>query len=135
MERTAAAHWEGDLRSGKGTMRVGSGAFEAPFSFKTRFESAPGTNPEELLGAAHAGCFSMALANGLAQAGKTPTSVDTSATVHLEGLDIVRIDLVTKVKAPGLSDDEFQKFAEDTRANCIVSKALSVPITLKATLG
>lgn len=134
MQRTAAAHWEGDLRSGKGTMRGGSGAFEAPFSFKTRFESAPGTNPEELLGAAHAGCFSMALANGLAQAGKTPTSVDTTATVHLEGLAITRIDLETKVKAPGLSNDEFQKFAEDMRAHCIVSKALSVPITLKATL-
>ena len=135
MERTATAHWEGDLRSGSGSMRLGSGAFEGPFSFKTRFESAPGTNPEELLGAAHAGCFSMALSHGLAQAGKPPTSVDTKAVVTLEGVTITKIELATRAVVPGLSEAEFQTFADDAKANCIVSKALAaVPITLRATL-
>jgi len=135
MERTATAHWEGDLRSGSGSMRLGSGAFEGPFSFKTRFESAPGTNPEELLGAAHAGCFSMALSHGLAQAGKPPTSVDTKAVVTLEGVTITKIELATRGVVPGLSEAEFQTFADDAKANCIVSKALAaVPITLQATL-
>jgi osmotically inducible protein OsmC len=135
MQRTATAHWEGDLRSGNGSMRLGSGAFEGPFSFKTRFEGAPGTNPEELLGAAHAGCFSMALSHGLAQAGKPPTSVDTKAVVTLEGVTITKIELATRAVVPGLSAAEFQTFAEDAKANCIVSKALAaVPITLQATL-
>jgi len=135
MQRTATAHWEGDLRSGNGSMRLGSGAFEGPFSFKTRFEGAPGTNPEELLGAAHAGCFSMALSHGMAQAGKPPTSVDTKAVVTLEGVTITKIELATRAVVPGLSAAEFQTFAEDAKANCIVSKALAaVPITLQATL-
>jgi lipoyl-dependent peroxiredoxin len=135
MQRTATAHWEGDLRSGSGSMRLGSGAFEGPFSFKTRFEGAPGTNPEELLGAAHAGCFSMALSHGLAQAGKPPTSVDTKAVVTLEGVTITKIELATRAVVPGLSAAEFQAFADDAKANCIVSKALAaVPITLQATL-
>jgi len=135
MERTATAHWEGDLRSGSGSMRLGSGAYEGPFSFKTRFEGAPGTNPEELLGAAHAGCFSMALSHGLAQAGKPPTSVDTKAVVTLEGVTITKIELATRAVVPGLSAAEFQTFADDAKANCIVSKALAaVPITLRATL-
>ena len=135
MQRTATAHWEGDLRSGNGSMRLGSGAFEGPFSFKTRFEGAPGTNPEELLGAAHAGCFSMALSHGLAQAGKPPTSVDTKAVVTLEGVTITKIELATRAVVPGLSEAEFQTFADDAKANCIVSKALAaVPITLQATL-
>ena len=135
MERTATAHWEGDLRSGSGSMRLGSGAYEGPFSFKTRFEGAPGTNPEELLGAAHAGCFSMALSHGLAQAGKPPTSVDTKAVVTLEGVTITKIELATRGVVPGLSEAEFQTFADDAKANCIVSKALAaVPITLQATL-
>jgi len=135
MERTATAHWEGDLRSGSGSMRLGSGAYEGPFSFKTRFEGAPGTNPEELLGAAHAGCFSMALSHGLAQAGKPPTSVDTKAVVTLEGVTITKIELATRAVVPGLSEAEFQTFADDAKANCIVSKALAaVPITLQATL-
>ena len=135
MERTATAHWEGDLRSGTGSMRLGSGAFEGPFSFRTRFENAPGTNPEELLGAAHAGCFSMALSNELAKAGKPPKSVDTKAAVHLEGLTITRIDLTTRVAAPGLADAELQAMADGAKTNCIVSRALAaVPITLQATL-
>jgi osmotically inducible protein OsmC len=135
MDRTATAHWEGDLRSGKGSMRLGSGAFEGPFSFKTRFEGAPGTNPEELLGAAHAGCFSMALSAGLFKAGKTASSIDTRASVILEGTAITRIDLTTNAVVPGVTAAEFQAFAEDAKANCIVSRALSaVPMTLQATL-
>ena len=135
MDRTATAHWEGDLRSGNGTMRLGSGAWEGPYSFKTRFEGAPGANPEELLGAAHAGCFSMAVSAGLFKAGKTATSIDTKAVVILENLAITRIDLTTRAAVPGMSAAEFQAVAEDAKANCIVSKALAaVPITLQATL-
>ena len=139
MNRTADARWEGDLRSGKGSMRLGSGAFEGKYSFGTRFEGAPGTNPEELIGAAHAGCFSMALSLGLTQAGTPPTSIETRATVHLdkvgEGLSITRIDLVTTGVVPGLSAADFQRYADDAKKNCIVSRALSVPITLQATLA
>ena len=136
MERTATAHWKGDLRSGNGTMRLGSGAWEGPFSFKTRFESAPGSQPEELLGAAHAGCFSMALSAGLTKAGKRVTSIDTKAVVILEELVITRIDLSTRGVVAGVTAAEFQAAAEDARANCIVSKALAaVPITLQATLA
>jgi len=135
MERTASAHWEGDLRSGNGSMRLGSGAFEGPFSFRTRFEGAPGTNPEELLGAAHAGCFSMALSGALSKAGKPPKSIDTKAIVILEGLTITKIELTTRAVVPGLTAAEFQALADDAKANCIVSKALAaVPITLQATL-
>jgi len=135
MERTASAHWEGDLRSGNGSMRLGSGAFEGPFSFRTRFEGAPGTNPEELLGAAHAGCFSMALSGALSKAGKPPTSIDTKAVVILEGLTITKIELATRAVVPGLTAAEFQALADDAKTNCIVSKALAaVPITLQATL-
>ena len=84
IQRTATAQWHGDLKAGQGAIRLGSGAFEGKYSFGTRFEGAPGTNPEELLGAAHAGCFSMALALGLTQAGHTPVRVHTTATVKLE---------------------------------------------------
>ena len=135
MDRTATAHWEGDLRTGNGSMRLGSGAFEGPFTFRTRFEGAPGTNPEELLGAAHAGCFSMALSGGLSKAGKPPTSIDTKAVVILEGLTITKVELTTRAVVPGLTPAEFQSLADDAKANCIVSKALAaVPITLQATL-
>jgi len=135
MERTASAHWEGDLRSGNGSMRLGSGAFEGPFSFRTRFEGAPGTNPEELLGAAHAGCFSMALSGALSKAGKPPKSIDTKAIVILEGLTITKIELTTRAVVPGLTAAEFQALADDAKTNCIVSKALAaVPLTLQATL-
>ena len=136
MERKATAHWEGDLRSGNGTMRLGSGAWEGPFSFKTRFEGAPGTQPEELLGAAHAGCFSMALSAGLTKAGKKVASIDTQAVVILEELVITRIDLSTRAVVPGLTTAELQAAAEDAKTNCIISRALAtVPITLKATLA
>ena len=136
--RRADARWEGDLKQGKGHIKLGSGAFEGPYSFGTRFENAPGTNPEELLGAAHAGCFTMALSHMLAGAGHVPTRVETTATVHLDkvgdGFSITGIDLNTVGRVPGLSADEFQKWAENSRANCILSRALAVPIRLEARL-
>lgn len=139
MDRTAKAKWEGDLKSGRGNIRLGSGAFEGAYSFATRFESAPGTNPEELLGAAHAGCFSMALSLGLTMAGKPPKSIDTTATVHLgkvgEGFAITGIDLVTRGVVTGVSEAEFKRLAEETKVNCIISKALAVPMRLEATLA
>ncbi|MEP7344309.1 MAG: OsmC family protein [Gemmatimonadaceae bacterium] len=139
IDRKADARWEGDLRGGKGNIRLGSGAFEGKYSFGTRFEGAPGTNPEELLGAAHAACFTMALSAMLAKAGHTPKSVETTAVVHLdkvgEAFGITGIDLVTRGDVPGLSAEEFAKSAEDAKANCIVSRALSaVPMKLDATL-
>jgi osmotically inducible protein OsmC len=140
VDRTAEAKWSGDLKSGRGTVRVRSGSFEGPYSFTSRFESGSGTNPEELLRAAHAGCFSMALSHALAMSGHVPTSVTTKATVHLAkvgaGFAITGIDLSTRGVVPGLSAAEFQRFAEDTKANCIVSKALSaVPMRLDAQLA
>lgn len=132
--RSSHARWEGDLRGGKGTMRLASGAFEGQYSFSSRFEEGTGTNPEELIGAAHAGCFSMFLANVLAQGGHTPTSVETTATVHLEGGTITRIDLVTEVDVPGVDDAAFQEAAGTAKVGCPVSKALAaVEITLQAT--
>ncbi|HEX5817462.1 MAG TPA: OsmC family protein [Gemmatimonadales bacterium] len=139
MDRTADARWEGDLKRGNGTMKLGSGAFEGRYSFGTRFENAPGTNPEELIGAAHAGCFSMALSLGLSAAGTPPKSIETHATVHLgkvgEAMSITGIDLVTRGDVPGVSAADFQRHAEEAKKNCIVSRALSVPITLQATLA
>ena len=139
MDRTASARWTGDLKSGKGSIKLGSGAFEGPYSFGTRFENAPGTNPEELLGAAHAGCFTMALSLALTTAGHPPTSLDTTATVHLTkdatGFSVSGVDLVTHGVVPGITAAEFQKHAEAMKVGCIISRALSVPMTLKATLG
>jgi osmotically inducible protein OsmC len=140
MDRKADAHWEGSLREGRGTLKLGSGAFEGAYSFGTRFESAQGTNPEELLGAAHAGCFTMALSLILSKAGHPPTSLDTSATVHLEkvgeGFGITGIDLATRGSVPGIAASEFQRHAEDAKTNCIISKALAgVPMRLTATLS
>ena len=139
MDRTATARWTGDLKSGKGNIKLGSGAFEGAYSFTTRFEGSPGTNPEELLGAAHAGCFTMQLSHTLATAGHPPTSVETKAIVHLnkvgDGFSVTGIDLETVGVVPGLSAAEFQKQAEAAKAGCIISRALSVPITLKATLA
>jgi osmotically inducible protein OsmC len=138
--RTASARWEGGLQQGKGTMRLGSGAFEGQYSFLSRFEDGAGTNPEELLGAAHAGCFSMALSAGLEQAGHPPTSVDTTATVHLgrsdSGFEISRIDLDCAAVVPGLDDAEFQAQAATAKVGCPVSKALAgVDIHLDARLA
>lgn len=139
MAQTARAHWEGDLKNGKGTIALGSGAFEGAYSFKTRFEGAPGTTPEELLGAAHAGCFTMALSLGLTSAGHPPTRLDTTAAVTLgkvgESFAITRIDLNLTGVVPGLSAEEFQRLAEDAKKNCIISRAIAnVPMNLTATL-
>ena len=138
--RTATARWEGGLRDGSGTMRLGSGAYEGAYSFASRFEDGTGTNPEELLGAAHAGCFSMALSAGLERGGHLPTSVDTTARVHLEradtGFRIGRIELECTAVVPGLDDAAFQKEAEAAKAGCPVSQALAaVDISLTATLA
>jgi osmotically inducible protein OsmC len=123
--RNASAVWEGDLKSGKGKMRLGSGAFEGSYSFASRFENGTGTNPEELVGAAHAGCFSMAFANGLAGAGHPPTSVATTAKVHLEkgaaGFRISLIELECEAKVPGLDPAKFQELAEAAKKGCPVS--------------
>jgi len=138
--RTAKAEWKGSLLEGQGTVQLGSGAFHGSYSFGTRFAEAPGTNPEELIAAAHAGCFSMALAAMLTAAGYTPTSVQTSAKVHIrkagEGFAISEINLETRAVVPGLWDDAFQQYAQDAKLGCPVSKALAaVPsITLNATL-
>lgn len=140
MERTAEARWNGELKSGKGNIKLGSGAFEGPYSFSTRFESAPGTNPEELIGASLAACYSMALAATLGKTGHPAKQVDTNATVHLEkvgeGFSITRIDLKTRGQVPGLSEDEFKKVAEQTGKTCIVARALgAVPISVSAGLS
>lgn len=139
MDRKAEAQWNGDLKSGHGTMSVGSGAFSGPFSFISRFEGSGDTNPEELLGAAHAGCFSMALSNALAMAGHVVTSVKTTAVVSANktdaGFAVTGIALITRGVVPGLSAAEFQTFAEDTKTGCIISRALAaVPMTLDAQL-
>lgn len=140
INRKADARWEGDLKGGKGHLKLGSGAFEGGYSFGTRFEGAPGTNPEELLGAAHAACFSMAFALGLSQAGHQPRHVSTNATVHLDkvggGMGITGISLETTASVDGISDADFQRIANETKDGCIVSRALkAVPMTLKATRG
>lgn len=137
--RKADAVWEGDLKTGTGNIRLASGAFEGKYSFGTRFEGAPGTNPEELLGAAHAGCYSMAFNLMLSMAGHVAKSVATTAQVHMDkvgpGMAITGITLVVQAEVPGISAEEFQKIAEDAKVNCIISKALaSVPMTLQASL-
>jgi osmotically inducible protein OsmC len=134
--RTSTAQWQGSIKEGSGTMRLGSGAYEGSFSYASRFESGDGTNPEELIGAAHAGCFSMALSNILGQAGHVPTSISTSAAVHLGAAGITKIELDTVGDVPGLSNDQFVEYAETAEANCPVSKALAaVEITLTAKLA
>ena len=140
MQRTAEARWTGDLKSGKGRIKVGSKAFEGPYSFVSRFEGSGDTNPEELLGAAHAACYSMALSLALSLAGHPPTSVDTTATVTLDkvgnGFAITAIHLRTRGVVPGVSAADFRRMAEETKTGCIVSKALAaVPMTLDAELA
>ncbi|MBI4545804.1 MAG: OsmC family peroxiredoxin, partial [Gemmatimonadetes bacterium] len=117
--------WHGSLHEGSGSMSTGSGAFEGGYSFGSRFQEAAGTNPEELVGAAHAGCFSMALAAGLSRAGFKPERIDTRANVHLEkvgeGFQITRIELDTAGTVPGIDEATFRKHAQDAKANCPVS--------------
>jgi lipoyl-dependent peroxiredoxin len=140
MIRNADAEWKGSLKEGAGTMKLGSGAFEGAYSFKSRFENGTGTNPEELIAAAHAGCFSMALSNNLATAGHTPERVHTSAKVHFDRDDkgpmISKIELVTEVRAPGLDDAKLQELGNKAKLGCPISRALaSVPsITLSLKL-
>ena len=134
--RNGSAEWKGDLKGGSGRLEVGDGVFEGGYSFKSRFEEGDGTNPEELIAAAHAACFSMALSNILAEAGHTPESVHTTASVHLGAGSIDRIDLKTEGRVPGIDADTFQEYAEEAKAGCPVSKALAgvEEIALEATL-
>lgn len=137
--RKANAVWEGNLPEGNGKMELGSGAFAGEYSFKSRFENGSGTNPEELIAAAHAGCFSMALSHMLAEAGHTPREVRTAANVHLdpagEGFKISRIELETVASVPGIDEASFQEHADNAKKNCPVSQALAgTTIDLKATL-
>ncbi|HYD68142.1 OsmC family protein [Azospirillum sp.] len=137
--RQSDAEWRGDLMKGSGTMRLGSGAYEGAYSFPSRFENGQGTNPEELIAAAHAGCYSMALSAGLSKAGHVPTRVHTTARAHLEkvgeGFAITRIELDCEAEVPGLDAAAFQQQAEGAKKNCPVSKALAgTEITLNARL-
>ena len=135
--RKSEATWRGTLKEGSGIMKLASGLYEGPFTFSSRFEEAAGTNPEELIGAAHAGCFSMFLSALLTEKGFAPERIYTTAAVHLgAGPLIKRIDLVCQATVPGVEEAEFQELAEAAKAGCPVSKALAaVPeITLQATL-
>ena len=124
--RTSQAEWLGDLKTGKGKISLGSGAFEGAFSFGTRFEEVPGANPEELIGAAHAGCFSMFLSALLTKAGYVPTRIATSAKVHLgDGPAITLIELQTEAQVPNLDESTFQEKVSEAKQNCPISKALA----------
>jgi osmotically inducible protein OsmC len=138
--RKADAVWRGNLREGAGTLKLESGAFQGPYTFKSRFEQGRETNPEELIGAAHAGCFTMALTAALGRERLSPEEIRTNAAVHLVqeggGFRISRIDLVTRAKIPGIDATKFAALAQDAKSNCPVSKALAgVEITLDASLA
>ncbi len=136
--RKASAEWNGDLKTGKGQFATGSGAVSGKYSFATRFEESPGTNPEELIGAAHAACFSMALSGGLTSAGFIPTSIKTEDKVHLEKVNdkptISKIEINCVAVVPKIDQATFQKIAEDTKVNCPVSRALKSEFILTAVL-
>ncbi|MEL7557741.1 OsmC family protein [Stutzerimonas chloritidismutans] len=139
MKKTASAVWQGDLKSGKGTISTESGALkDNPYGFNTRFEGAPGTNPEELIGAAHAGCFSMALSMMLGEAGLTAERINTTAEVTLDkddkGFSITAIALTLKAKVPGADEQQFQQIANQAKEGCPVSRVLNAQISLSATL-
>lgn len=139
MERNASAVWTGTLKEGKGSITAPSGAFrDVPYTFATRFENAPGTNPEELIAAAHAACYSMALSGKLVAAGLAPSRIETTATVTLEkkeaGQTVTRSHLKTTASVPGATKDAFAKAAEDAKATCPISRLLNTEITLDATL-
>jgi osmotically inducible protein OsmC len=133
-KRNASARWDGSLTEGHGTMRMASGAYEGPYSFQSRFEEGDGTNPEELIAAAHAGCYSMALSGELGKAGHDVESIETDATVHIDEVDdgfaIKRIELRTRVTASGLDDSDFQQAAEAAKEGCPVSQALAAVETI-----
>ena len=133
--RTSEAEWQGDLKGGKGRIKFGSGSYDGQYSFQSRFEEGTGTNPEELIAAAHAGCFSMALSAGLSQAGTPPSRIHTTAKVIFGpsggGFAISKIELATEGSVPGLDAAGFEKAAKEAKENCPVSKALkAVEITL-----
>ena len=138
-ERVSEAVWKGSLKDGKGTMKLGSGTYEGPYSFASRFESGAGTNPEELIGAAHAGCYSMAMSATLDKEGFKAEHIHTAAKVRLEVIEgkatITHIHLDTEASIPGISAEKFAQIAEDVKLNCPVSVALSrVPMSLTARL-
>ena len=137
-KRTASAVWEGTLREGNGRVKLGSGAFEGQYSFVSRFEEGTGTNPEELIGAAHAGCFSMALAAGLTKAGHNPKRISTNASVSLEkvgeGFEVTSSHLVVRAKVPGADSARFDKAAQAAKSGCPISKLLKAEITMDAAL-
>jgi osmotically inducible protein OsmC len=137
--RTGQADWHGNLKEGNGTLRTGSGAYEGPYSFMSRFEEGAGTNPEELVAAAHAGCYSMALSNGLDQAGFTPRRVSTKASAHLtkgdDGFAVRRIELDVEAEVPNIDEARFVEIAEKTKTACPISKLLTgAEITLSVKL-
>ena len=135
--RTSEATWEGKIREGSGSVELGSGAFSGSYSFASRFEDAEGTNPDELVAAAHAGCFSLAFSGSLTKAGYDPERIHTKAHVHLDAdsLTIDRIRLEVEAEVPGIEEDEFLELATDAKENCPVSKALAGPeIEMDATL-
>src|SRR5262249_19187808 len=139
MQRNASAHWTGGLKDGQGTLTAPSGVLKnTPYSFATRFESQPGTNPEELIAAAHAGCFSMALSAQLGAAGMTAQSIDTTATVTLEKLEagfaITTVHLQVKARIPGADKAKFDQAAKNAKEGCPVSKLLNAKITMDAQL-
>ena len=127
--RNGSAEWQGDLKGGAGTLKVGDGVFEGSYSFASRFEEGEGTNPEELIAAAHAACYSMALSGMLAGDGHVPDSVTTTAKVHLRNVDgaptLAQIDLETEGAVPGIDAAQFQSYAEQAKAGCPVSRALA----------
>ncbi|MCG8707773.1 OsmC family protein [Brenneria sp. 4F2] len=135
IHKKGQAHWQGDIKQGKGTISTESGALQQqPYGFNTRFEGKPGTNPEELIGAAHAGCFSMALSLMLGEEGHTPESIDTTADVSLDkvggGFAITKIALSSTVKLPGIDEAAFDKIIQKAKAGCPVSQLLNAEITL-----
>lgn len=139
MKKSASAHWSGGIKDGQGTISTETGVLrEAPYGFKSRFEDGPGTNPEELIGAAHAGCFSMALSLGLGNAGLTADSIDTRAEVTLDkqgdGFAITAVHLVCEARVPGADAATFDRIARETKSGCPVSKVLNADITLDAKL-
>jgi osmotically inducible protein OsmC len=138
--RNGSAEWHGDIQSGSGTITVGEHVFEGPFSYDSRFGEGNGTNPEQLIAAAHAGCFTMALSNVLSGAGHPPEELRTSARIQLRNIDglptLTRVDLDTEGRVPGIEDQEFQDRAQEAKAGCPVSRALAgIPeVTLTAKL-
>lgn len=140
MKKHASAHWQGDLKQGHGTISTESGALsDSPYGFNTRFEDTPGTNPEELIGAAHAGCFSMAFSMLLGEEGFTPDSIDTKATVTLDnvadGFAVTTVHLVVQAKIPKIDQAAFHSIANKAKTDCPISKLLNADITLNATLS